>query len=149
LQHFVQFVFFNLLDIKSSSDIISKFSTVRKPRGCLVILGTWSHLRYVRGSVLAHLFIWRVIPTWISRLITLRYLGQFILQFATCSVAVWLGQWSINRKILGSILSERDDLKKKIKQCYIFICNNQDLSKYSYSMIYLVKYLYFSCTTKI
>ena len=50
-------------------------------RGCLLILGTWSHLRYIRGSVLAHLFIWLVIPTSISRLITLRYLGHFILHY--------------------------------------------------------------------
>ena len=42
------------------------------------ILGTWSHLRYIRGSVLAHFFIWLVIPTCISRLITLRYLGHFM-----------------------------------------------------------------------
>jgi hypothetical protein len=47
-------------------------------RGCLLLLGTWSHLRYIWGSVLAHLFIWLVIPTWISRLITLRYLGHFM-----------------------------------------------------------------------
>jgi hypothetical protein len=35
-------------------------------------------------------------------------------------------------------------------QFYIFICNNQELSKssYMYSKIYLVKYLYFSCTNK-
>jgi hypothetical protein len=46
--------------------------------GCLLLLGTWSHLQYFRGSVLAHLFIWLVIPTWISRLIILRYLGHFI-----------------------------------------------------------------------
>jgi hypothetical protein len=39
-------------------------------RGCLLLLGTWSHLRYVRGSVLAHLFLWLVIPTCVSKLIT-------------------------------------------------------------------------------
>jgi hypothetical protein len=45
-------------------------------KGCLLLLGTWSHPRYIRGSVLAHLFICLVIPTWISRLFTLRYLGH-------------------------------------------------------------------------
>jgi hypothetical protein len=30
-------------------------------RGCLLLLGTWSHLRYVLGSVLAHLFLWHVL----------------------------------------------------------------------------------------
>jgi hypothetical protein len=34
---------------------------------CLLLLGTLSYLRYFRGSVLAHLFIWFVIPTWILR----------------------------------------------------------------------------------
>jgi hypothetical protein len=46
-------------------------------RGCLLLLGTWSYLWYFRGFVLAHLFIWLVIPTWISKLITLWYLGHF------------------------------------------------------------------------
>jgi hypothetical protein len=41
--------------------------------GCLLLLGTWSHLRQVWGSVLAHLFICLVIPTSVSKLITLRY----------------------------------------------------------------------------
>jgi hypothetical protein len=49
-------------------------------RGCLLLLGTWSHLWYFRGSVLAHLFIWLVIPTWISRLINLRCLDHFMHQ---------------------------------------------------------------------
>jgi hypothetical protein len=46
-------------------------------RGDLLLLCTWSHLQYVWGSVLAHLFIWLVIPTCIWRLITHRYLGHF------------------------------------------------------------------------
>jgi hypothetical protein len=40
------------------------------------VLGTWCHLRYFQGSVLVHLFIWLLIPTWILRLITLWYLGN-------------------------------------------------------------------------
>jgi hypothetical protein len=47
-------------------------------RGCLLLLGTWSHLRYIRRSMLVHLFIWRVIPTCVLRLITLWYLSHFI-----------------------------------------------------------------------
>jgi hypothetical protein len=47
-------------------------------RGCLLLLGTWSHLRNIRGSVLAHLFLWLVIPTCVSKLITLWYLSQCI-----------------------------------------------------------------------
>jgi hypothetical protein len=33
-------------------------------RGCLLLLGTWSHLWYIRGSVLAHLFLWLVFWDW-------------------------------------------------------------------------------------
>jgi hypothetical protein len=40
-------------------------------RGCLLLLDTWSHLRYIWGFVLAHLFLWLVIPTYVLRLITL------------------------------------------------------------------------------
>jgi hypothetical protein len=40
-------------------------------RGCLLLLGIWSHIRLVRGSVLAHLFIWLVTRTCVSRMITL------------------------------------------------------------------------------
>jgi hypothetical protein len=47
-------------------------------RGCLLLLGTWSHLRYIRGSVLDQLFLWLVIPTCFSRLITLWYLNHFM-----------------------------------------------------------------------
>jgi hypothetical protein len=47
-------------------------------RGCILLLGTWSQLRYIQGSVLAHhLFLWLVIPTCVSRLITLWYLKHF------------------------------------------------------------------------
>jgi hypothetical protein len=45
-------------------------------RGCLLFLCTWSHLR---GSVLANLFLWLVIPTYVSKLITLWYLSHFII----------------------------------------------------------------------
>jgi hypothetical protein len=31
--------------------------------GCLLLLGTWFHLRYIQGSMLAHLFLWLIIPT--------------------------------------------------------------------------------------
>jgi hypothetical protein len=37
-------------------------------RGCLLPLGTWSH---IQGSVLALFFLWLVIPTCVSRLINL------------------------------------------------------------------------------
>jgi hypothetical protein len=47
-------------------------------RGCLLLLGTWSHLRYIGGSVLTHLFLWFVFPTCILRRITLWYLSHFI-----------------------------------------------------------------------
>jgi hypothetical protein len=47
-------------------------------RGCLLLLGTWSHLRYMQGSLLAHLFLWYVIPTCVLRLITLWYPSHFI-----------------------------------------------------------------------
>jgi hypothetical protein len=46
--------------------------------GCLPLLHTWFHLRYIRGSVLAHLFLRFVIPTCVLRLITLWYLSHFI-----------------------------------------------------------------------
>jgi hypothetical protein len=51
--------------------------------GCLLLLGTWSNLRYVRGSVLAHLFIWLVFPTCVSRLITLWYLSHYTVLLIT------------------------------------------------------------------
>jgi hypothetical protein len=47
-------------------------------RGCLLLLGTWSHLLYIRGYLLAHLFLWLVTPTCVSRLITLWYLSHVI-----------------------------------------------------------------------
>jgi hypothetical protein len=47
-------------------------------RGYLLLLGTWSHLRYIWGSVLALLFLWFVIPACVLRLITLWYLSHFI-----------------------------------------------------------------------
>jgi hypothetical protein len=46
-------------------------------KGCLVLPGTWSHLRYIRGSELAHFFLWLVILACVSRLITLWYLSHF------------------------------------------------------------------------
>jgi hypothetical protein len=48
-------------------------------RGCLLLLSTWSHFRYIWGSVSAHLFLWLVIPTCVLRLITLWYLSHFII----------------------------------------------------------------------
>jgi hypothetical protein len=52
--------------------------TFKKPnRGCLLLLGTWSHHWYIQGSVLAHLFLWFVIPTCVLRLITFWYLCHF------------------------------------------------------------------------
>jgi hypothetical protein len=53
-------------------------------RGCLLFLGTWSYLRYIRGSVLAHWFLWFVILTCVSRLITLWYLSHFIIGGIRC-----------------------------------------------------------------
>jgi hypothetical protein len=47
-------------------------------RGCLFLIGTWSHLQYIWGSMLAHLFLWSVITTCVSSLITLWYLGHFM-----------------------------------------------------------------------
>jgi hypothetical protein len=46
-------------------------------RWCLLLLGIWSHLRYIQGSVLAHLFLWLVISTCVLRLITLWYPSHF------------------------------------------------------------------------
>jgi hypothetical protein len=46
----------------------------------ILLLGTWSHLRYAdhtRASVLVHSFLWLVIPTCVSRLITVWYLSHF------------------------------------------------------------------------
>jgi hypothetical protein len=37
-------------------------------RRILLVLGTWSHLWYVRGSVLGHLFLWLIIPSYVPRL---------------------------------------------------------------------------------
>jgi hypothetical protein len=48
-------------------------------RGCLLLLGTRSHLQYARGSVLAHLFSLTCNSyTCVSRLIILWYLSHFI-----------------------------------------------------------------------
>jgi hypothetical protein len=58
-------------------------------RGCLLLLGTWSHLRYIRGSVLAHLFLWFVFPTCILRLITLWYLSHFINLCLICFISIF------------------------------------------------------------
>jgi hypothetical protein len=51
-------------------------------RACLLLIGTWSHLWYNRGYVLAHLFLWFVFPTCILRLITLWYLSHYIVNFS-------------------------------------------------------------------
>jgi hypothetical protein len=59
-------------------------------RGCLLFLGTWSHLRYIRGSVLAHLFLWHVLHTCFSTLITLWYLRHFIWYEISYSVSYCL-----------------------------------------------------------
>jgi hypothetical protein len=62
-------------------------------RGCLLLLGTWSHHRYIRGSVYAHLFLWLVITACVSTLITLWCLNHFIhmetlpLQRKGCKIA--------------------------------------------------------------
>jgi hypothetical protein len=54
-------------------------------------LGIWSHLWYIRGAVLAYLFLWLVIPADVSRLITLLYLSHFF----SWSLAQWgLAQFS-------------------------------------------------------
>jgi hypothetical protein len=47
-------------------------------RGCLLLLDTWHHLWYVRGSGLAHLFLWLVIRTCLSGLTSLWNLSHFI-----------------------------------------------------------------------
>jgi hypothetical protein len=39
--------------------------------------------------------------------------------------------------------------KRYTMQFYIFICNNQELSKYSYFIIYQEKYRYFSWTNRM
>jgi hypothetical protein len=52
-------------------------------KGFLLLLGTWSHLRQVQGSVLAHLSISCITPTCVSRLITRWYHSHFIMK---CSV---------------------------------------------------------------
>jgi hypothetical protein len=55
-------------------------------RGCLLLLGTWIHLMYAQGSVLAHLFLWLVIPSCVPRLITLWYLSHFIPALHWCGI---------------------------------------------------------------
>jgi hypothetical protein len=47
-------------------------------RKCLLFLSTWSHLRYIWLSALTHLFLWLVIHTSVSRLITLWYLAILV-----------------------------------------------------------------------
>jgi hypothetical protein len=47
-------------------------------KGWLFLLGTWSHPRYIRRSMLVHLFLWLVIPACAVRLITLWYLSHVI-----------------------------------------------------------------------
>jgi hypothetical protein len=59
-------------------------------RGCLLLLGTCTHFRYVRGSVLAHLFLCLLIPTCVSRLITLWYLGQFLKEVQVKETDTWV-----------------------------------------------------------
>jgi hypothetical protein len=90
--------FFNLLDVKSSPVIISKFYTIR--------------ILPLDGQ-----------DIWL-------YMERF-----------WV-RIPLKPQIFFSI-------KCSTMYCYNFICNNQEESKCSYSVIYLVKYLYFSCTNKI
>jgi hypothetical protein len=66
-------------------------------RGCLLLLGTWSHIRYIRGSALAHLFFWLVFPTWILRLITRWYRSHFI-QSVTLDHVTWLPSVAFRRR---------------------------------------------------
>jgi hypothetical protein len=44
---------------------------------CLLLLVTWSRLRFVLTSLFSHLFLWLVISTCVSRLITVWYLAHF------------------------------------------------------------------------
>jgi hypothetical protein len=73
-------------------------------------------------------------------------------KFSTASLVVWSRHLTTHGKILGSNPIESTDffsIKCSTMYCYNFICNNQEESKCSYSVIYLVKYLCFSCTNKI
>jgi hypothetical protein len=81
-------------------------------RGCLLLLGTWSHLWYIQRSVLAHLFLWFVIPTCILRLITLWYLSHFI---------------ESNGRLTTSLYDKRDDFNFTIVN-FPFLCSSIPLS---------------------
>jgi hypothetical protein len=47
-------------------------------KGCLLFLGSWPHLQYIKGIVFAHLFLLLVHPSCVSKLIAVWYLGHFI-----------------------------------------------------------------------
>jgi hypothetical protein len=112
-------------------------------RGCLLLLGTWSHLRYFRRSVLAHLFIWLVIPTWISRLITLRYLGHSIELTGSQSVSgasdrckkPWYHtRWKVSHKARSSIRMLWID--STLSLCNSPISNNNTMDLFDHFVCY-------------
>jgi hypothetical protein len=82
LQTFVVLTFFFAHWLKMTAD--NPAFTISKPdsgrvwpvsRGCLLLAGSWSYLLCICGSMFAHVFLWLVIPTCISRLITVWYLS--------------------------------------------------------------------------
>jgi hypothetical protein len=66
-------------------------------RGCLLLLGTWSHLWYIRGSLFAHLFLWLVIIACDWRLITLWYSSHFINTQREIFKSPYMSAKSLNR----------------------------------------------------
>jgi hypothetical protein len=83
----------------------------------LVLRSLQSHLKIIEQitfpkymlyslSVLAHLFIWPVIPTWISRLIILWYLGHFfiVVTKSTHFTCIFLNRKAFVAKILLIVL---------------------------------------------
>ena len=79
------------------------------------------------------------------------YSPNITTRFSTASLGVWLRHLTAHGKILGSNPIETTDffsIKCSAMYCYNFICNNQEESKCSYSVIYQVKYLCFFVQTR-
>jgi hypothetical protein len=61
-------------------------------RECLLLQGTWSHLRYIRGSVLAWFLPWISPFTW-SRLILIADCSVYLTRHTACSVYLIWKHW--------------------------------------------------------
>jgi hypothetical protein len=102
LERYIGVHIFNIIAAISGNYLVSP-PVWSIDRGCLLLLGTWSHLWYIRGSVLDHLFLWFVFPTCILKQITLWYPSHFISCFWHPRTLYWCCIFNIIAAISGEL----------------------------------------------